>query len=158
MAPINRKKRVRVLGQIQWQGKGGSSYTAGKVGNHPLQAEADTEEQSPLLGMPFLLLPLETIIALVTRGSISGTLNNVPGAVKSSFHVCSHQVPTTAQHGGHSNLTTLPSSICFSLRAEAELSRLPQPKTLSRHLTHTCSLAVSLARATSWANSLHWSL
>lgn len=60
--------------------------------------------KSPLPGMPFLLVPLETIIALVTRGSVSGTLSKVPGAVLSALHARSHQVPATALHGAHSSL------------------------------------------------------
>lgn len=88
-----------MLGQIQWQGNKASSYTVGKAGNHPLQARADAEEQSPLPGMPFFLVPLETIIALVTRGRVSGTLTNVPGAAQSAFRARSHRLPTTAQHG-----------------------------------------------------------
>ena len=75
-----------MLGRIQWQGKRGSSYTVGEVRNHPFQAWADTEEQSPLPGMPFFLVPLEITIALVTGDSVSGTLNTVPGAVQGGFH------------------------------------------------------------------------
>lgn len=60
--------------------------------------------KSPLPGMPFLLVPLETVIALVTRGSVSETLSNVPGAVPSALHARSHQVPTTAPHDAHRSL------------------------------------------------------
>lgn len=43
-----------MLGRIQWQGNGGSSYTVGKVGNHPLQAGADAEDQKPTAGNALL--------------------------------------------------------------------------------------------------------
>lgn len=87
-----------MLGRIQRHSNRGSGYTAGKVGNHPLRVGADAEEQSPLPGMPFLLVPLEMITVLVTRGSISGTLN-VPGATQSAFRARPRLLPTTALQG-----------------------------------------------------------